>query len=162
MKINKIIEKYFFFQYLYIFPFGIVFHLVILDNFSLIEATLYSFVLSGISTFFLYSKIKQIFNYKENINKFEIETVNSKSDLTELITQLNINKFWSNNIIQESENQLLIVSNISILAYQELLLINYNITRDKEFNFEIISDKSKSSLSNSKKNSFKNEIKSKL
>lgn len=162
MKINKIIEKYFFFQYLYIFPFGIVFHLVILDNFSLIEAILYSFVLSGISTFFLYSKIKQILNYKENINKFEIETVNSKSDLTELITQLNINKFWSNNIIQESENQLLIVSNISILAYQELLLINYNITRDKEFNFEIISDKSKSSLSNSKKNSFKNEIKSKL
>ena len=162
MKINKLIEKYFFFQFVYIFPFGIIFHLVILDNFSLIEAILYSFVLAAISTYFLNLKIKDILKYKIDTKKYEVENFESNVDITTLNSQLDRKSFWSNNLLQVTENQLLIVSNISILAYQELILINYKKPEDNKYEIEIIIDKSKSSLATSKKDSLKKEILSKL
>lgn len=153
MKLIKILEKYFLQQFVFIIPICIVLYFLIFNNISILEMILYSILIAFALTFELNSKLKKLLN--NDFTKKNHYQINLKSDITKkkLLNILKKSKKWDIDIIEEYEGNILIISNMSLFSYGNVLKIEienhndiHNIKISSISDFKPVYEKSKSQL----------------
>jgi hypothetical protein len=153
MKFKKILEKFLSQQYAILLPFSFILSYLIFDNTSVTEILLYPLIVAIMLTVMLNTKLKKLFNSDNFPNKSNEISLITNLSKEELIKKLKSSKRWDADIIEEYENKILIISNMSIFTIGNIIIIDF------EENNELNNIKIKSISGNIQKNE---EINSKL